>query len=149
MTNPLQDLMPSVLAHAGTWVGSYRHIDSDGNTLDFHRSRVECVFPERGPVVYLQKNQFTWEDGRCYRVEFGGVLRDGRIYWDTETFRGCGWAAGAQVFLLDLERKDEPGARFYETIVMDAGQASRARTWHWFKDGRCYKRTLCDERRLD
>jgi hypothetical protein len=24
----------------------------------------------------------------------------------------------------------------------------RARTWHWFKHGRLYKRTLCDERRI-
>lgn len=147
MANPLRQLMPSVLAHEGIWLGTYRHIDLQGKTLDFHKSRVECLFPEHGAAVYIQRNCFTWEDGRCLQVEFPGILKEGRIYWDTETFRGYGWAASEHIFLLELERKDEPGAYFYESIVMGSTDNQRARTWHWFKEGRCYKRTLCDEYR--
>ncbi len=49
---------------------------------------------------------------------------------------------------LNLERKDDPGARFFEIIVMSEDGLTRARTWHWFKGGRLIKRTLCDERHV-
>ncbi len=145
MSNPLHQLMPAVLEHAGVWQGTYRHIDENGETLDFHKSRVQCFFPEKGPVVYIQRNQFNWENGKVFNVEFDGVIRNDRIYWDTETFKGYGWVASPNVFLLELQRKDEPGAWFYESIVMGADKKHRARTWHWFKEGVCYKRTLCNE----
>jgi len=145
MMSPLHKLMPDVLEHRGIWEGTYRHIDIAGNTLDVHNSRVECVFPQEGPVVYIQRNQFEWEDGRTFNVAFDGILKNDRIYWDTETFTGYGWVASPNIFLLELARKDEPDAWFYESIVMGADKKHRARTWHWFKNNQCYKRTLCDE----
>lgn len=145
MTSILKQLMPAVLEHAGVWQGTYRHIDTQGNTLDFHQSQVECVFPETGPIVYVQRNKFSWDDGRVFNVAFDGIIQNNKIYWDTDTFKGYGWVASPNIFLLELERKDEPGAWFYESIVMGADKKHRARTWHWFKDGVCFKRTLCDE----
>ena len=145
MANPLKQLMPMILEHEGVWEGEYQHIDKLGNIIDQHKSRVECVFPSDGPVVYLQKNQFTWQDGRVHTAEFGGVMHDSKIYWDTETFKGYGWAVSDRVFLLELERKDTPGASFTECIIMGSSKKKRARTWHWFKDGECYQRTLCNE----
>lgn len=145
MTSPLHKLMPAVLEHEGIWEGTYRHIDIEGNTIDLHKSRVECIFPEEGEVVYIQKNQFEWDDGKLFNIAFDGIIKDNRIYWDTETFKGYGWVASPNIFLLELERKDEPGAWFYESIVMGADKKHRARTWHWFKNGQCFKRTLCDE----
>jgi hypothetical protein len=149
MKNSLHSLMPDVLAHAGVWKGTYRHIDIQGNTLDLHKSNVTCIFPQQGPVVYIQKNVFSWDDGKEYKVSFDGIIKNNRIYWDTPTFKGYGWVASPNIFLLELERKDEPGAWFYESIVMGADQKHRARTWHWFKGGVCYKRTLCDETLCD
>lgn len=148
MNNPLKSLMPEILEHEGVWEGQYQVIDRGGKLLDQHASRVECIFPDHGDVVYIQKNRFTWDDGRCHEVEFGGILVDERIYWDTPTFRGFGWQASPDIFLLELQRKDVPGASFTETIVMGATKMNRARTWHWFKDGECYQRTLCNERRV-
>ena len=145
MTSPLHKLMPAVLEHKGIWEGTYRHIDIEGNTIDLHKSRVECIFPEEGEVVYIQRNQFEWDNGKVFNIAFDGIIKDNRIYWDTETFKGYGWVASPNIFLLELERKDEPGAWFYESIVMGADKKHRARTWHWFKNGQCFKRTLCDE----
>lgn len=146
MSNPLKELMPAIFDHEGVWDGVYQYIDLEGQLLDQHLSRVECVFPDEGDVVYIQKNQFTWEDGRTHQVEFGGVLIENRIYWDTETFSGFGWQASPGIFLLELDRKDVQGASFSEAIVMGNTRKDRARTWHWFKDGKCYQRTLCNER---
>ncbi len=143
--NPLREKMPAMLRHEGVWTGIYRHLDRDGGLVDQHQSRVECVFPDSGPVVYIQRNLFTWPDGRVLEYEFGGTLEGDRIYWDTDRFRGYSWCTRDDLILLNLERKDEPGAMFYEVIMLGSDPNQRSRTWHWFRDGALYKRTLCDE----
>lgn len=137
--------MPGIYKHEGAWEGTYRHVSLNGETLDVHKSQVECIFPDSGEVIYIQKNAFAWDDGRRYENEFSGILRNNKIYWDTPTFSGFGWMGGDIIFLLELDRKDEIGASFHEAIVLGSTGKHRARTWHWFKDGQCYKRTLCDE----
>jgi len=145
MANPLKEIMPQILLHEGVWEGTYRHIDINGNIIDSYKSKIECIFPKEGDVVYHQKNLYTWEDGRKLETEFPGYLVDNKIFWDTPTFTGYGWMSGENIFLLELDRKDEIGARFHEAIVMGENNDIRARTWHWFKNGKCFKRTLCDE----
>jgi hypothetical protein len=140
--------MPAIMRHEGTWEGIYRRIDLDGAIVDRHRARIICTFPESGPYAYIQYNEFTWDDGRTQRAELPGILRDGKIWWDLPTFSGYAWETLDGVLLLHLTRKDEPGATFIEAIVLAPDGRSRARTWHWFKSGRLYQRTLCDEARL-
>jgi hypothetical protein len=137
--------MPSMLRHAGLWQGTYRHLDAQGQLVDQHQASVRCVFPADGPFAYIQHNHFTWADGREVRAELPGVLRDGRLWWDTPTFAGSAWETAEGVILLKLDRKDEPGAHFVEVIVLGPTGTHRARTWHWFRDGALYRRTLCDE----
>ena len=98
--------------------------------------------------TYVQKNRFTWKDGRVFEAEFGGELRGDRIFWDTDRFEGYGWATLDDVVMLTLDRKDRPGESFTEIIVLAPDRSHRARTWHWFKKGALYQRTLCDERRV-
>lgn len=138
-----------MLAHEGLWAGRYTHININADVLDTHTARVRCEFPTSGPYVYIQHNHFIWEDGREHKAELPGVFKDGRLWWDTETFHGSAWEANDGIILLNLDRKDEPGARFFEMIVMGDTGEHRARTWHWFKDGKLFKRTLCDEWRIE
>jgi hypothetical protein len=127
MRPELRAAMPSLAAHAGLWTGTYRHVDAAGALIDQHEARVRCVFPSDGPFAYIQYNHFLWADGREHKAELPGVLRDGRLWWDVATFRGSSWEAGDGVILLGGDGRH------------------RARTWQWFKDGRLFKRTLCDE----
>lgn len=120
---------------------------ADGALVDQHDSRVVCEFPAEGPFAYIQHNHFLWPDGREVRATLPGVFRDGRLWWDLPTFAGCAWESDGLI-LLDLQRRDEPGAAFKEIIVMGETGTHRARTWHWFKDGALYRRTLCDETRF-
>jgi hypothetical protein len=144
MQAELAALMPSLAAHEGVWRGTYRHLDAEGRVTDVHSSEVRCEFPDTGDYVYVQHNRFIWDDGRERRVVLPGVLREGRLWWDVEAF--CGWSWESRgVILLDLERKDDPGASFLEMITLSPSGRSRARTWHWFKDGALFRRTLCDE----
>lgn len=144
----LATLMPAMLRHTGTWQGTYLHQDVNGATLDKHNARVICEFPESGEYAYIQHNLFTWEDGSQQEYTLPGRLKDNKLWWDTPTFSGCAWQTDYDVILLNLSRKDEVGAHFFEMITLgDTGQF-RSRTWQWFKDGKLYKRTLCDEQKV-
>ncbi len=145
MSNPLKKLMPAIYKHQGIWHGEYQTVDQNGTLIDQHQSRVECIFPESGKNVYIQRNRFTWPDKREIEMSFSGELQGNRLYWNTDAFHGYGWQASDHIFLLELQRKDVPGASFTEVIVLDQMEKTRARTWHWFKDGKCYQRTLCNE----
>ncbi|MFP4520030.1 MAG: hypothetical protein ACLFQ5_11290 [Oceanicaulis sp.] len=137
---------PAMRAHEGVWTGTYTHLDADGAMIDRHQSKVVCEFPASGAPFYIQHITFTWPDGRVRRDRFDGVVSGERIVFDTPTFTGAAWESGGLV-LLHLDRKDEPGAYFVEVIALADGGQTRARTWHWFKDGALIRRTLCDELR--
>ena len=139
--------MPALAAHEGEWEGVYRHLDSDGALIDEHRTWTWCEFPDDGPYAYIQHNRLSWAGGRTAKYEFGGVLRDGHLHWDTDRFFGYGWESEG-VLMLRLERRDTPGAFYIEMITIAADGQSRARTWQWFRDGAPWKRTLCDETRI-
>ena len=142
-------LFPATRAHEGIWEGTYTHLDAEGRIEDRHASRVTCAFPDDGgPVFYRQTIHFIWPDGRERDDVFEGIVRGATLHYDTPTFRGRSWETDDGLVLLNLQRKDEPGARFFEIIVMAEGGRHRARTWHWFRDGRLYRRTLCDETRV-
>ena len=144
----LKKRMPALLLHEGTWTGTYRFINQDGKLIDEYESRIECVFPDDGPWVYVQKNFYEWPDGRVFETEFGGELKGDRIWWDTDRFSGYGWTTHDDIVMLTLDRKDNPGEQFSEMILLGADRNYRARTWQWFRDGRPFQRTLCDERRV-
>ena len=140
--------MPNMAAHAGVWEGRYRHIDADGTLIDDHHMWTWCEFPDDGPFAYIQHNRLTWDDGRTATYEFGGVYRGGQLHWDTDRFHGYGWETNEAVLMLRLERRDVPGSYYIEMITIADDHQTRARTWQWFKDGKPWKRTLCDEWRV-
>ena len=145
--NPLRTCLPAIVAHEGEWDGLYRHIAADGTFLDEHRTRTSCVFPDEGDDHYIQHSRLSWADGRTAEYRFPGTWRDGFLRWDTDNFHGVAWEAQG-VLMLRLERRDVPDAYYVEMINLSPDGQTRARTWQWFKDGRPWKRTLCDEWRV-
>ncbi|WFL76357.1 hypothetical protein P7228_10140 [Altererythrobacter arenosus] len=145
----LKAAMPAMLLHEGWWDGWYRDVDCDGSLLDERRVRTHCEFPDTGEWHYLQHNWLSWADGREAVYEFGGRLEENRLIWGTDRFRGYGWQTLEETLMLKLDRLDVPGAYYIETINIAPDGKSRARTWQWFKDGVPWKRTLCDEARIE
>ena len=139
--------MPAMLWHEGIWTGSYRHLGEDNSVLDQHQSRVVCEFPTEGEAAYRQTSSFNWSDGRSQEQTFLGYMRGERMWFDTATFAGWAWQTGDDIIMLSLDRKDLPGQRFVETILIGEERNRRVRTWHSFEQGVCYKRTLCTETR--
>ena len=78
LVKPLDEHMPALVRPAGVWEETYRTIDTAKVEVDRHTSRIEVSFPDDGPHAYLQKNRFTWPDGRVVEAEHPGVYRDGR-----------------------------------------------------------------------
>ena len=144
----LKALMPAIFVHEGTWTGHYRHLSESGELLDEHDSRVECTLPDETDIIFRQTNRFTWADGRTLDYGFEGSLHNDRLWFDTATFVGGGWQTGDGIITLILDRKDLPGHKFIEVIVMGDNQNHRVRTWYYFENGICYKRTLCTEQRV-
>lgn len=144
----LAEAMPAMFDHEGWWDGWYRHFDTEGTLLDAHQVRTWCEFPDAGEWHYVQHNWLSWEDGREATYEFGGRLDGERLVWDTDRFAGYCWQTAEDVLMLKLDRLDEPNAYYIEMITLAPDRQSRARTWQWFRDGRPWKRTLCDGRRI-
>lgn len=138
---------PAHRAHLGVWEGTYRHIDMYAKQEELVRSHVVCEFPATD-VFYRQTIRLEHADGSITKAGFDGYDRGDHLWFDTPSFVGKSWETQDGVVLLNLERKDEPGAHFVEVIVMGETGKHRARTWHWFKDGQLYRRTLCDETRV-
>ncbi len=138
---------PAHLAHRGVWEGTYRHIAADGAEEGRFRSRVTCDFPAAGDVFYRQTTELWAEDGTYSKARFDGVDRGDHLHYDAATFSGRSWETAGGFLMLHLDRKDEPGASFVEIIILGEGGKYRARTWHWFRGGQLYRRTLCEETR--
>jgi hypothetical protein len=145
----LAAVMPAMLRHEGWWDGWYRHFDSEGVLVDAHKVKTHCEFLDAGEWHYIQHNWLTWEDGRSALYEFGGRLDGERLVWDTDRFKGYGWQTAEDTLMLRLDRADVADAWYIEMINIAPDGQSRARTWQWFQHGRPWKRTCCDEWRID
>ncbi|MEP5938217.1 MAG: DUF3598 domain-containing protein [Erythrobacter sp.] len=148
----IRENMPLLAANEGVWEGVYRYYDATtGEKVDEHKSRLICRIPEDGkPDDYHQTNYYFWEDGKTDFREFPANYKDGRIWFDNDLIKG--WAAPMQPDdqhlsqCLNWVRKGEEGLYLYEMIQVDKAVENRARVWHWFRDGKCYLRTLIDEK---
>ena len=145
----MDQALPAMLRHEGWWEGWYRDVDIDGSLIDARRVTTRCEFPDAGPWHYIQHNRLVWPDGREEIYEFGGRLEGSRIVWQTDRFAGYGWQTSEDVLMLRLDRRDVADSHYIEMISIAPDDRHRARTWQWFRDGRPWKRTLCDEKRIE
>jgi len=150
--SPIRKEMPLLSSGEGVWEGVYRYYDAfTGEKVDEHKSRIICRLPEdKKPADYHQTNYYFWDDGRTETRDFPADFRDGRIWWDNEHIKG--WCSpmspdeNALTMCLHWQRKNEEGVYLYEMIQVDVSGTQKARTWQWFREGRCFMRTLIDEK---
>lgn len=149
---PIRQNMPLLAAAEGVWEGIYRYYDAEsGDKIDEHKSRLLCRLPEDGaPADYHQTNYYYWADGRQETREFPANFDNGRIWWDNDFIKG--WCAPMSPddnnlsMCLHWERKKEEGVYLYEMIQVDHDNRFKSRTWQWFRNGKCFMRTLIDEK---
>ena len=149
-SSKIAEAMPLLVQNGGVWDGVYRHYSAvTGKLVDEHLSRLICRITEGEANDYHQTNYYYWEDGRLEVREVPAWYDNGRIHWDNDLIKG--WAAAMQPddynrsTCLNWTRTNEPGLYLYEMIQLSDDGKNRARTWQWFKDGKCFQRTLIDE----
>ncbi|HVL80550.1 MAG TPA: DUF3598 family protein [Actinomycetota bacterium] len=147
-TTNIRQEMPLLARHEGIWEGTYTFVDREAKVIDRHASRLTCSFPEDPSTPYHQTNEYTWEDGRTERIEFPATYADGRLHFDTERIDGVCWEVDDHCIVLHWVYKADRSVTLYELIHLDDSGNNRSRTWHWFKDGVCFQRTLIDEHRV-
>jgi uncharacterized DUF497 family protein len=82
----------------------------------------------------LKKHQISFEEARSvFFDEFAVQFIDEAHSLDEE---------------LTWQRHDTPDAYLYELIVINQTNDQRSRTWHWFRDGVIYQRTLIEESKI-
>lgn len=144
----IREEMPLLARHAGEWQGEYIYLDNAGNVLDRHDSHLTSTFPTDGSSDYHQTNRYTWADGRTEEIQFPGTYRDCRVYFDTARLKGHTWEVDDKTIILTWVYKNEPENYLYEMIQLSPCGNHRARTWHWFKNGEIFKRTIIKEQRV-
>lgn len=145
----IREDMPLLARHEGKFRGTYTFLDRDGNVIDRHTCELTHTFPASGPHDYYQTNHYRWPDGREEHLEFPATYADGKIHFDTERLRGHAWEVDERTIVLTWRYKADPSVSLYEMIQLDDTGRHRTRTWHWFKDGVCFQRTIINEERID
>lgn len=143
----IREEMPLLARHEGEWHGTYTHVDAHGNVTDRHESVLQCMFPSEGPP-YFQTNRYRWPDGREELIEFPASYADRKLLFDTDRISGHCWEVDGRCIVLTWNYKQMEGVYLYELIHLDDSGKNRTRTWHWFRDGVCFQRTLIDERKV-
>ena len=122
-----------------------------GRVVDEHRSLLTCTLvdgPDAAAEPYRQVNEYEWADGRTERHEFPGTYRDGRLWFDTARIHGYAYETDERLIVLRWVRKDLPEVTLTELIELSPDGQHRARTWHWYRNGELFRRTLIKEQRV-
>ena len=143
-----REQMPLLARHEGSWKGTYVFVNRDSQIIDQHESLLECTFPESGAFPYFQRNSYTWADGKSEVSELPGTIKDTKLYFDTERIDGVCWEIDDNCIVLTWVYKADASITLTEIIILSPGDQHRTRTWHWFKDGVCFQRTLINEARV-
>jgi len=150
----IREKLPLVADQEGVWDGEYVHFDAEHREIDRHRSRLVCRLFDGadGEARLVQSNIYHWDDGSREIRYFDGVFRDDRIWISNELIDG--WTASigldetGRSLMVAWVRVAEPDFRFYELITMAEDNDAKNRTWHWYRNGRLFQRTLINEVRV-
>ena len=145
--------LPLLARHEGIWEGTYRFITPQLAVNDQYDFRITVSFPDdgQGGITYRQESAYRWPDGRTQHLSYDAQYRDdnGRaiVAFDGR-IAGRMWELDARTIYLTFGFADQPGVEVCEMIQLAPNGRDRARTWHWFNDGKLFQLTLVDERRV-
>lgn len=141
--------MPLLVRHEGVWEGTYTFIAPTLEVLDRYDFRIRVSFPDdgQGGRTYRQESDYRWPDGRTQSLVFEGTLGDGGLRFDNGRIQGRMRELDETTLYLAFGFTAEPEVEVCEMIQLSADGQHRARTWHWFRNGKLFQTTLVDERR--
>lgn len=150
----ISNKLPLVADQAGVWEGEYVHLDESHRIIDRHQSRLICRLTDGvdGAAKLSQTNIYTWADGTQEIRYFDGTFRDDRIWINNNLIDG--WVGQValdptgRTIMVHWVRAHEPDFRYYEIITVAQDGEAKNRTWHWYRHGRLFQRTVINENRI-
>lgn len=150
----IAERQPIVADQAGVWEGEYVHLSADHHIIDRHKSRLICRLQDGpdGVAKLSQTNIYTWPDDTQEIRFFDGTFEGDRVWIKNDLIDG--WTGAVDMdptrrtILVGWVRAHEPDFRYYEMITVAEDGNAKNRTWHWYRNGRLFQRTLINERRL-
>lgn len=145
---------PIVAEQAGVWDGEYVHLDASHNIIDRHNSRLICRLQDGpdGEAKLSQTNIYDWSDGTREIRYFDGVFKSDRVWISNELIEGWTGAVALdptnRTIMVGWTRPQEPDFRYYEMITVAQDGNAKNRTWHWYRKGRLFQRTVINEVRI-
>jgi hypothetical protein len=145
----IKQKMPLLARHAGIWAGTYRFVTPQLEQLAQYDFRIKVSFPDdaKGGITYRQESYYTYPDGREEELTFEADYTGAGLVEFSDRISGRMWELDDTTIYLKFRFDDQPGVDVCEMIQLAANNNDRARTWHWFKDGKLFQLTLVDEHR--
>jgi hypothetical protein len=150
----ISESLPLVADQAGVWEGEYVHLDASHRIIDRHKSRLICRLSDGadGVAKLSQTNIYTWADGTQELRYFDGTFRGDRVWISNELIDGWTGQVGldptGRTIMVGWTRAHEPDFRYYEMITVAEDGEAKNRTWHWYRKGRLFQRTVINENRI-
>jgi hypothetical protein len=143
--------MPLLARHAGVWAGTYRFVTPQLELLDQYDFRIRVSFPDdaEGGITYRQESHYSWPDGHEQDLTFEAQYAGNGVVELADGLAGHIRELDDRTIYLNFSFDDQPGVDVCEMIQLAHNNNDRARTWHWFKDGKLFQLTLVDERRVE
>jgi hypothetical protein len=147
----ISDAMPLVADQAGVWDGEYVHLNANHEIIDRHKSRLVCRLQEDDPAhaTLAQTNIYTWGPDDQEIRYFETVFRGDRLWVDNDLIKG--WVGPdnmdltKRTIMVGWVSKLDAGLSFYEFITVALDGNAKNRTWHWYREGRLFQRTIINE----
>ncbi|MDE2442477.1 MAG: DUF3598 domain-containing protein, partial [Betaproteobacteria bacterium] len=83
---------------------------------------------------------------------FDGIFQDDRIWIKNDLIDGFVGALNYdetnRTIMVGWTRTHEPDFRYYEMITVAEDGQAKNRTWHWYRKGRLFQRTVINENRI-
>ncbi|MEO9467413.1 DUF3598 domain-containing protein [Parasphingorhabdus sp.] len=147
----IEEAMPQLLHHVGVWKGEYVHFDGDNREIDRHASMLICkLLNEPGKQRLEQSNIYDWPDNSRETRHFVGILNNDKLVIQNENIDG--WVAPLvldeteRTLMVLWTKTDDASFRYYEMITLSEDGQTKNRSWHWYRDGRLFQRTLINEK---
>ena len=152
--NIIAETQALVADQAGVWEGEYVHLDENHNEIDRHQSQLVCRLNDgpEGEASLSQSNIYTWADGQREIRYFECLFKGDRLWIENELISG--WTGEVSLdptnrtIMVGWTRTSEPDFRCYEMITVAEDGDAKNRTWHWYRKGKLFQRTLINESRI-
>jgi hypothetical protein len=150
----IAEKQPLIADQAGVWAGEYVHLDADNQVIDRHKSKLVCRLEDGpdGAARLSQTNIYDWPDNTQEIRYFDGVFKGDRVWIKNDLIDGWTGALAMdptnRTIMVGWTRTHEPDFRYYEMITVAQDGNAKNRTWHWYRKGRLFQRTIINEVRI-